>query len=171
MNLSPQSATDRAMGAFRKLVLSVYPAAIYWIVHEYSVVTSDGLTFSGRPTDESFSPALPTNVPYAPALAGTSSIVPAGTLAYVGFANADPSKPYLVRFGSGLPTDTTIDATDTISIGLDASKIFLGGTTVATAPTTAAAERRVVCYGDNLSVGSAAGPITLVSLSCSKVSA
>jgi hypothetical protein len=96
---APISALDRSLAAFRALVLSVYPAAVYWITHEYEVVESDGATFSGTPTDAAFSPPLPTHVPYSPALAGASCVVPPGTLAYVAFANADPAKPFLVRFG------------------------------------------------------------------------
>lgn len=146
---------DRALSAFRRLVVSVYPAAVYWIVHEYVVAESDGATFSGTPTDPSFSPALPTQVPYAPSLAGSYSVVPAGVLAYVGFANGDPSKPYLVRFGAGVT----------------ASSVSLASAPVATSPADAAAERRVVCYGDLVQLGSTAGPMTLTGPTCSKVSA
>jgi hypothetical protein len=163
---------DRALAALRALVKLFLPQLVYWIVHEYRVVASDGVTFSGQPTD-GFSPQLPTNVPYAPALAGTSCVVPAGTLAYVGFANADSSKPYLVRFGNGATSSVTaIDATSEVDVGASASKVVLANaSTVLTSPATAATQRRVVCYGDTLSVGSSSGPITLVSASCSKVSA
>lgn len=95
------TALDRMLAALRLLVRNFFPALTYWIVHEYAVEESDGTTFSGLPTDAGFSPALPTRVPYAPSLAGSSCVVPIGTLAYVGFANADPSKPFLVRFGAG----------------------------------------------------------------------
>jgi len=117
---------DRTMEALRALILSVFPALKYWVVHEYAVIECDGLTFSGQPTDADFSPALPTAVPYAPALAGAYSVVPIGTLAYVGFANADPSKPYLVRFtANATSTTTTIDA-GTVNVGPGASAVNIG---------------------------------------------
>lgn len=137
------TALDRTLVSLRALVLSFLPALKYWIVHEYSVHESDGATFSGLPTDATFSPQLPTRVPYAPALAGATCIVPQGTLAYVGFANADPSKPYLVRFGAGATsTTTTIDA-GTVNIGDGFA--------------------RIVREGDVYTVGVATGPITFVS--------
>jgi hypothetical protein len=107
---------DRFLAALRKLVLHALPALKYWIVHEYLVVESDGVTFSGTPTDPDFSPALPVGVPYAPALAGSYSVVPVGTLAYVGFANADPSKPYLVRFGALATSTQTVLAASAVAL-------------------------------------------------------
>lgn len=147
---APPVSLDRTIDAMRRLVLSFFPSAVYWIVHEYSVAESDGTAFSGLPTDATFSPALPTRVPYAPSLAGSSCVVPVGTLAYVGFANADPSKPYLVRFGPGLATSTTIDATDTIAVGPSASEVDLAGGNVTDAGGGAG---RVVRYGDPIVFG------------------
>lgn len=95
----PPTNLDRGLAAMRSLVKSFFPQLVYCIAHEYIVAESDGLTFSGTPTD-TFSPQLPTKIPYSCAIAGTSCKVPIGTLAYVAFANADPSKPYLVRFGA-----------------------------------------------------------------------
>lgn len=139
----PPTPLDRAAAALRIFVASVFPQALYWIVHEYAVTESDGATFSGKPTDPSFSPPLPQRVPYAPALAGASCVVHAGTLAYVGFANADPGKPFLVRFGAGASsTTTTIDA-GTVNIGDGYA--------------------RIVREGDVYTVGAATGPITFVS--------
>lgn len=154
--MTPPTAIDRTMAAFRALVRSVFPSFVYALCHEYAVHDSDGLTFSGIPTDATFSPALPTRVPYAAALAGSYSIVPAGTIAHVVFVNADPSKPRCVGFD--LPTDPS-------------SVVLANATPTATSPTTAASERRVVCYGDIVTVGTAAGPLGLVGGTCSKVRA
>ena len=148
------TATDRALAAFRSLVLSVYPAAIYWIVHEYAVAESDGLTFSGTPTDATFSPSLPTHVPYAPALAGASCVVPVGALAYVGFANGDPAKPFLVRFGAGVTSaSTAINAAAPVVLGATAGAVT-GSPTV---------PQRFAREGDVYSLGAASGPLTFVS--------
>ena len=173
---APAAATplDRAAAALRAFIASVFPQLLYFVVHEYSVQESDGSTFSGVATDATFSPPLPQRVPYAPALAGASAIVPAGTLAYVGFANADPGKPYLVRFGAGATsTSTTIDAASSVAVGPSASAVVLAGASpVSTSPTTAASERRVVCYGDPVVIGVTTGTITLAPASaCSKVRA
>lgn len=146
--------TDRALSAFRRLVLSVYPAAIYWLTHEYAVVESDGLTFSGQPTDPTFSPALPTQVPYAPALAGSSCIVPVGALAYVAFANGDPCKPFLVRFAQILPSSAIVDAS-VLTIGPTAGAT-IGRPTVPT---------KLVREGDTYTaVGSVPGTVVLTLL-------
>lgn len=146
------TAADRALSAFRRLVSSVFPGFVYALVHEYSVAESDGTTFSGTPTDPTFSPQLPTGVPYAPSLAGSSCIVPVGTLAYVGFANADPAKPYLVRFQQVTPTSATVDAS-ALSLGPTA------GATIGT-PTT---PQRFAREGDVYTLGTATGPLTFVS--------
>jgi hypothetical protein len=173
---APTFATplDRAAAALRAFVVSVFPQLLYFVVHEYSVQECDGSTFTGVPTDATFSPPLPVGVPYAPALAGATSVVPAGTLAYVGFANADPSKPYLVRFGStATSTTTTIDATSQVAVGASSPAVILAGASaVSTSPTTAASERRVVCYGDPVVIGVTSGTIALApASSCSKVRA
>lgn len=112
---TPPTAADRTLDAMRRLVTSFFPALRFYIVHEYAVqassVDSDGVAvFSALPTDPTFSPPLPVGVPYSPSLAGSSCVVPVGTLAYVGFANADGGKPYVVRFGPGVATSATVDA-------------------------------------------------------------
>lgn len=151
-----QSATaaDRALSAFRRLVATVFPGFLYALVHEYAVAESDGLTFSGTPTDPDFSPPLPTGVPYAPSLAGSSCVVPVGTLAYVGFANADPGKPYLVRFAQVTPTSTAVDASGTVTVGASGTAVVLG------APTT---PQRFAREGDTYTLGTATGVLTFVS--------
>ncbi len=147
--MSDPTALDRTLVSMRALVKSFFPGLLYFIVHEYSVAESDGATFSGLPTDAGFSPALPTRVPYSPSLAGSSCIVPVGTLAYVGFANADRGKPYLVRFGAGATsTATTIDA-GAMTIGASASAVTIAGGNV----TDATGLGRVVRYGDPIVFG------------------
>lgn len=153
------TTSDRALAAMRLLVRSFFPQFLYWIAHEYAVQESDGATFSGLPTDASFSPALPTRVPYSPSLAGSSCVVPVGILAYVAFANADPSKPYLVRFGAGLPTSATVDASGVATIGPSAGAVQVGRAPI-TSPL--AAVGHFVRFGDVVSVGAATGPVTLL---------
>lgn len=147
---APPTTLDRTVSAMRSLVLSFLPQLVYWIVHEYRVEESDGITFSGTPTDASFSPQLPTQVPYSPALAGSSCIVPVGTLAYVAFANADPSRPVLVRFAATLPTSARIDATGKVIVGPSAAEVDVGR-----------ADAIVVRDGDTISItpGNGAGPV------------
>lgn len=151
--MTAPTTLDRTVGALRALVLSFLPQLVYWIVHEYRVEESDGATFSGTPTDASFSPQLPTQVPYSPALAGSSCVVPVGTLAYVAFANADPSRPVLVRFAATLPTSATIDATGKVTIAPSSGAV----TGSPTAP------QRFAREGDFYSLGLATGPLTFVS--------
>lgn len=156
---TPPTAADRTLDAMRRLVISFFPALRFYIVHEYAVqassVGSDGVAvFSALPTDPTFSPPLPVGVPYSPSLAGSSCVVPVGTLAYVGFANADGGKPYVVRFGPGVATTTTVDATGALHVGPSAGSVVVGS------PTTA---RRFAREGDIYSVGMAVGPLTFVS--------
>lgn len=149
--MTPPTATDRTLAAMRLLVRSFFPQLVYWIAHEYSVAESDGATFSGVATDPAFSPQLPTRVPYSPSLAGSSCVVPAGTLAHVVFVNADPSKPRCVGFDlPSLPTTATIDG-GTVAIGPNATAINM-----------ASAVAAVVRYGDKVTVGTQTGPIAFV---------
>lgn len=142
---------DRLLRAFRKLVLSCMPQLVYWIAHEYTVIESDGATFSGLPTDADFSPQLPTRVPYAPSLAGSQCIVPQGTLAHVVFINADASKPRCVGFDlPSVPTGATVDASGTVAVGPSASAVKLANGTIALA--IGAELYHVVCYGDNVAI-------------------
>jgi len=171
---TPVTAADRTLAAMRALIASVFPSLRFYLAHEYSVQGSDGATFSGVPTDPTFSPALPTRVPYSPSLAGSSAVVPNGALAHVVFINGDPSKPRCVGFDlPTIPTSVAVDATGTASIGTSASSVVLAAATpVITSPAAATLQRRVVCYGDTVSVGgSAIGPVTLVAATCSKASA
>lgn len=161
---SPISALDRSLVAFRSLVLSVHPEAVYWITHEYLVVESDGRTFSGTPTDPKFSPPLPTHVPYSPALAGASCVVPPGTLAYVAFANADASKPFLVRFGPGslvtpgLPTGVTVDAASAVVNGATVPGVITVGAS-ADAVNAATAHGYALRDGDVVTFNGFTGPV------------
>jgi hypothetical protein len=111
---------DRILRAFRALVKTVAPNLLYFATWEYQIQSADGSTFDGAPTEQGIPlPAL-VGVPYMPALAGTTCVPKQGSIAYVTFANGDPSKPVLVGFGpspgptggaSGLPIATRIDAT------------------------------------------------------------
>lgn len=144
--------SDRLLRAFRKLVLSCMPQLVYWIAHEYTVIESDGSTFSGLPTDADFSPQLPTRVPYAPSLAGSQCVVPQGTLAHVIFVNADSSKPRCVGFDlPSIPTSATVDASNKVIVGVSASEVDAGR-----------ADAIVVRDGDTISItpGNMSGTVT-----------
>lgn len=105
------SPIDRSLAAFRALVRSVFPALRYFGRYRYSVHSATATTFDGVPVDVSVAPALPAGVPYAQALAGSSCIPTAGSIAHVMFADGDPSMPVCVGFeGSAASTTTTIDA-------------------------------------------------------------
>jgi len=152
---------DRLLRAFRKLVQSFFPQSIYWYVHEYTVIESDGATFSGLPTDTDFSPQLPVRVPYAPSLAGSQCVVPQGTLAHVVFINGDGNRPRCVGFDlplplrvQDLPTSTTVDASGSLKVGPSASVVVVGD------PTT---PQRFAREGDVYTLGLASGPLTFVS--------
>ncbi len=105
------TSLDRTLAAFRALVRSVYPALRYFGRYRYSVHSATATTFDGIPVDATVAPALPTGVPYAPALAGSSCIPTQGTIAHVMFADGDPGQPWCVGFESGgASSATTIDA-------------------------------------------------------------
>jgi hypothetical protein len=155
--MTEPTTDDRTLDAFRKLVRNEDPRRTYQGLHEYAVQRADAATFDGLPTDPTFSPQLPTGVPYRPALAGSSCVPTAGTLAYVAFANQDPSKPILVAFGPTLPSEATVDATGTVAIGPSADTVELAGGNVTD---LTGGVGRVVRYGDPI-VFSAPGPGTI----------
>ncbi len=152
---------DRLLRAFRKLITSCMPQLVYWIAHEYTVIESDGTTFSGLPTDADFSPQLPTRVPYAPSLAGSQCVVPQGTLAHVVFVNADASKPRCVGFDlPSVPTSATVDASASLVLGPTSDQIRVGGSD--NAVLVARADATVLRDGDTVSIspGNMSGPVT-----------
>ena len=154
--MSDPTPNDRSLDAFRKLVRAEDPLRTYQGLHEYAVQSADATTFDGTPTDATFSPALPTRVPYRPALAGSSCVPANGTLAYVMFANSNPSKPVLVGFGPTLPLTVGINAVGAIALG-DPDDLV---------PTLGA----VIREGDTVLVGAVAGPISITLGSASKTS-
>jgi hypothetical protein len=128
--MTPPTPDDRTLAAFRALTRAEDPLRTYQGLHEYAVQRADASTFDGLPTDPSFSPQLPTQVPYRPALAGSSCVPVVGTRAYVAFANSDPSKPIFVAFDQTLPDLATVDANATgiVKVGPTALLTELGGT-------------------------------------------
>lgn len=121
---------DRIMRAFRSLVRAEDPNRTYgfgpW---EYQVQIATATTFDGSPTEQNFPLPPLVGVPYRPSLAGSSCVPEPGTLAYVAFVNADPSKPILVAFGQTLPLSADVDAaaTGTVTVGATAASVNAGG--------------------------------------------
>jgi len=162
------------MAAFRALARAEDPSRDYRGIWEYSVERADSKTFDGNPTSSDFPLPPLVGVPYRPSLAGSSCVPAKGTLVYVAFANADASRPVVVAFGPTVPSSATVDATGTLALGPSSSSVVLANATaVPTSPTTAASERRAVCYGDAVVFGvPGPGVMTLApASSCSKVRA
>lgn len=122
---APVTPLDRLLRAFRSLVAMVSPNLLYFATWEYQVQSADGSTFDGSPTEQGLPLPSLVGVPYRPSLAGTTCTPQPGTLAYITFANGDPTKPILVAFGpcppasgpsSALPTATRLDA-DLVTVG------------------------------------------------------
>lgn len=152
--MTTPTAADRTLDAMRRLVRTFFPALAYFGRYRYSVHSATASTFDGTPVNPDVAPALPTGVPYAPALAGSSCIPVAGTIAHVMFADGDPGQPVCVGFeGVTIPTAATVDATSPVAVGPS------GGAVVGS-PTTPA---RYVREGDVYNIGTATGPLTFVS--------
>lgn len=122
---APVTPLDRTLRAFRALVASVFPTLLYYATWEYQVARADGSTFDGSPTEQGLPLPSLVGVPYRGSLAGSTCVPVVGTLAYVAFANGDPSKPVLIAFGpcppasgpaSALPTAIRLDA-ETVTVG------------------------------------------------------
>lgn len=165
--MSDATPNDRTLAAFRELVRAEDPQRTYQGLHEYAVQRADASTFDGIPTDADYSPALPTHVPYRPALAGSSCVPAKGTLAYVAFANSNPSKPVLVAFGPTPPDAIALDtnASGTIGIGVAAHSVALGDP-----DDLSPGLGTVIRDGDTVVVGAVSGPISLTIGSASKTS-
>lgn len=98
---APPTTLDRSLASFRSLVRSVFPALRYFGRYRYAVHGATATTFDGIPVDATVAPKLPTGVPYAQALAGSSCIPTQGTIAHVMFADGDPGQPVCVGFEGG----------------------------------------------------------------------
>lgn len=113
MALLPPPVTDRLRGAFLSLVRSVAPQLLYLGCYEYRIVTSQPPTTPGDLTwSISGVPADAALLPLLPSLAGISmwpgpvwgySMPVVGSIALVGFVNADPRKPYVAALGPTAP--------------------------------------------------------------------
>ena len=141
--MTQPTSLDRSLAAFRALVRSVFPALRYFGRYRYSVHSATATTFDGIPVDATVAPKLPTGVPYALSLAGSSCVPTQGTIAHVMFADGDPGQPVCVSFeGGGSSTTTTINA-GTVNIGDGFAPLA-----------------RV---GDTYTLGTATGPLMFVS--------
>lgn len=106
----------------------------------------------------------------SPGLPGSSFTLPVGANIVVACLAGNPGNPVVVSYPAGpLPISVTIDATGAISIGPTATSVQLtNGIPEAVTPMQAVAQRRVVCYGDDVSVGTATGPLTLLGPTASR---
>ena len=105
--------TDRFRAAFLSLVRSVAPQLLYLGVYEYRIVTAQAATIpgditwaiSGVPADAALSTLLPplANVSMWPGPVWGYSVPAPGSIARVGFVNADPAKPYVQGLGPTAP--------------------------------------------------------------------
>ncbi len=129
--MTTPTAADRTLDAFRRLVRSVFPLALYFGRYRYAVHSATATTFDGTPVNADVAPALPTGVPYAPSLAGSSCIPTQGTIAHVMFADGDPGQPWCVGFeGTGASTTTAIDA-GSVLFGAGAATVIREGDKIA----------------------------------------
>ncbi len=162
-SVTPDNVTpaDRTMAALRSLMRSEDPGRVPgggpW---EYQIERADALTFDGSPTSQDFPLPPVVNVPYSPALAGTSCVPTKGTLAYVDFVNRDPGRPMLRGFGTTLPSKTTIDATGTIEMGASAGAVNINTSARVGDPLSAVAVAGAPAVATNLAaLATALAPI------------
>lgn len=165
--MTPPTAADRTLDAMRRLVRTFFPALAYFGRYRYTVHSATAATFDGTPVNADVAPQLPTGVPYALALAGSSCVPVAGTIAHVMFADGDPGQPVCVGFEGvsvdTLPSASTVDATGSVSIGGNAGAVGL-----ADAATT------VVRVGDSIAIDPMTGVVSFIApsiLNHSKVKA
>lgn len=150
--MTSPTATDRSLASLRALVHSFFPTLRFFGRYRYAVHAATATTFEGVSVDASVAPRLPTGVPYAQALAGSSCIPTPGTIAHVMFADGDPAQPVCVGFeGGGASTTTVIDATGEVDVGASAGKVNAGR-----------ADATVLRDGDTVTIspGNMSGPVT-----------
>lgn len=130
--------TDRLTAAFRVLIRAEDPNRDYRGVWEYIVQATDGVTCDLAPTDTTIPhPPLP-KIVMRVGIPGCVSKPSKGSLAYVTFANGDPSKPYVVGYD-----------------GTKAQQININGTSPAAARTNDAVNAGYVVVAAS---GAAGGP-------------
>lgn len=159
--------------SLRRLQAAIQPTAPLSLLYRYRVVEMDGARVRLQVVRSAT--GLPDTLPIdlAPGAPGVSAALAEGSTVLVSFIEGDASLPVVTHFERPgqpgfLPVSLAIDASDTIRIGETAQvRIGVG---VPTTPTEAFQQRRAVCYGDTVVIGSTSGLMGLVSgQSCSNV--
>lgn len=151
-------------------VREAFPQLFYGSLYEFRVVAVSAGRLDLRPVDTKVVGPQPRV--YQWTLSGSEPTPVVGTSVVLAFLDADPGKPVVVGYGpqrtapGGSPSAMKIDTTGALTLGPSASSVVVGSTfTPGAAP---AAVGHFVRYGDTVSVGSSAGPMTWVSGAISK---
>lgn len=132
--------TDRLIEDIRAIVREEVESLTFLGVYEYAVQETDGVTVDAVPTSGTIPlPAL-RKVPLRSGLPGVSVKPGIGSLLAVSFLNGDPARAIVLGGYDGANAQSV--------------QLYASPSTVATH------SRPVVCYGDLVSVGSAAGALT-----------
>ena len=150
--------SSRLLTAIQALIRQTLPQVPYQSPYRYRVVSqgSDGRVNLQAVRKSGDSPDMRA-IAVLHGVPGTSSRLTLGSLVLVEFIEGDAAQPIVTHFeaegGAGwLPISLTFDASSEVAMGASSSAVKL-----------ADASGYAVRYGDNVTVGTATGPITFVS--------
>lgn len=166
--LGMPTASDRTMVALRALMRAEDPQRVPAGIWEYQVQGATSTTFDGSPTEQNFPLPPVVGVPYRSSFAGATCTPTQGTLAYVAFANQDPTRPILIAFGPTTPVAMSLDANTTVTVGASSTQVNLGGAG-AVALATAAGVNAALTLFSNAIVLLGGSPVVWGALNTTKV--
>lgn len=143
---------DRLKRSLAAFVREIFPRIEYFGFYQYLVISwNDSEQKADMVAANPKATGLPdlVGIPVRPGLPGSKITLSSGTNVLVGFEDGDPSRPYLAffdRLASG---------------GFEPDQIDLASSNQST---SVSSSRRVIRDGDTVSVGTAAGPISLTGL-------
>ncbi len=157
---------DDVLGGLEPLVRAQLPLTDFHAFYEYGVAGQNGDRLDLRPALAGLGlPDLPGFLP-RPGAAGAKATLRPGSKVLVGFANGDPSRPFVAFFeapggGGFLPLSASLDASEDVTIGESAGMVRLGSGDDVLVPGLEVG--RVVRYGDQVMfpVGTAGTPTAL----------
>lgn len=151
--------SSRFLDAFRAMVLAVLPDYHLLRVYRYRVAQISGNRLHLQAISKAFGLPDALNVPMRPGLPGGFGKPMLASEVLVQFIEGDASQPFVAHFDAidapgFMPTTASLDASDTVKIGANASSVVLGNGFVAS-PSAGT----VVRIGDSITIGTATGAV------------
>lgn len=154
---------DRLWTLLRALIAEAIAPTMYHVPVRYRVVTETSGRYNLQIVRKArgFPDLLPLSV--RTGVPGAKGDPTPGAVVLVSFVEGDPSLPVVTHYSEPddpafVPISSSLDATGTVRIGASSDLVDLGNGT----ELVGSSDGRVVCYGDEVTVGTETGFITPV---------